>query len=173
LKEAIVSDPFFAEIKPFAGTFAPRNWAYCDGQLLPIAQNTALFSLLGATYGGDARTTFALPNLQGRAPMHPGQGPGLSMHQLGEQGGTETVALAASQLARHDHPMQADDGTDDAAPSGHALGGISMYGAPGADLPMAADAIGETGGTAPHNNMQPYLAINFIIALNGLYPSRN
>jgi len=168
-----MSEPFIAEIKPIASTFAPRNWAFCDGQLLPVPQNTALFSLIGTVYGGDGRSTFALPNLQGRAPMHPGQGPGLSPHQLGERGGSETVRLSASELATHDHPMQADGSADQADAEGHALGGAPLYGPPRADLSMALSAIDVAGGTAAHNNMQPYLAVRFVIALQGIYPSRS
>lgn len=168
-----MSEPFIAEIKLFAGNFAPRNWAFCDGQLMPIAQNTALYSLVGTTYGGDGRTTFGLPNLQGRAPMHPGQGPGLRQHQLGEQGGSETAALNENQLPRHEHPLRAAGNADRADPGGNALGAAAMYGPAGGEVAMAAEAIGHSGGNQAHNNMQPYLAINFVIALQGLFPSRS
>lgn len=172
-------DPFVAEIRIFPFNFAPRGWAFCDGQLLAISQNTALFSLLGTTYGGDGRSTFALPNLQGRVPMHPGQGPGLSLHDLGEQGGTETVSLLQAEIPSHNHTMKANSGDGTLpTPTNNVASG------PGADrdlfwykggLPnatMKADALGNTGGGQPHNNMMPYLTINFCIALQGVYPPR-
>ncbi|AUB80432.1 phage tail protein [Candidatus Thiodictyon syntrophicum] len=171
-----MSDPFIAEIRIFAGNFAPRGWALCNGQILPIAPNTALFSLLGTTYGGDGRTNFALPNLQGRAPMHPGTGPGLTARDLGETGGVETVTLTAAELAGHAHAMQGVPSANQANPdSGHGLGNAPMYQTPGALVPLAAPAVGQTGsGTpSPHNNMQPNLAMNFIIALTGIFPPRS
>jgi len=169
-----MSEPFIAEIKIFAGTFAPRSWAFCNGQLLPIAQNTALFSLVGTTYGGDGRTTFALPNLQGRAPMHPGSGPGLSPRRLGQSGGTEAVSLNETQLPAHSHTMNGIPNASQANPdASHGLGNAPMYATPGTTVAMGVDAIGATGGSQTHNNMQPYLAINYIIALQGLYPSRS
>jgi len=169
-----MSEPFIAEIRIFAGHFAPRSWAFCDGTLLPIAQNTALFSLIGTTYGGDGRTTTALPNLQGRAPMHPGRGPGLTDRRLGQRAGTETVTLTEAQMASHNHTMQAVSAAGSAAPGpGHGLGTAPMYHAPGTLVDMAADALTATGGSAPHDNMQPFLTLNFIIALQGLYPSRS
>ena len=167
-------DPFVAEIRMFAGNFAPRGWATCDGQLLPIAQNTALFSLLGTTYGGDGRTNFALPNLQGRAPMQPGQGPGLSLRYLGEQGGQEAVTLQESQMPVHNHPLAAagaaaTTGTPAASVSlAQTSAGTSIYG-PAADLQSLGTP---AGGSQPHNNMQPYLALTFIIALQGIFPPR-
>ena len=172
-----MSEPFIAEIRIFAGNFAPRNWAFCDGQLLPIAQNTALFSLIGTTYGGDGRTTTALPNLQGRAPMHPGDGPGLSQRRLGQVGGTETTTLSEAQMPQHTHQMVAVPAPgNDNLPQGNLPArpvGYNSY-APAANLTaLASGAVAAAGGSQPHNNMQPYLAINFIIALQGLYPSRS
>ncbi|PLY01014.1 MAG: phage tail protein [Desulfuromonas sp.] len=172
-----MSEPFVAEIRIFAGNFAPRSWAFCDGQLLPISQNTALFSLIGTTYGGDGRTTTALPNLQGRAPMHPGRGPGLTSHRLGERGGLETVTLTEAQMPSHNHTpraanvpatMNAPDGSTALARS---VGGNSY--APAANLvPMADGVLAPSGSSQAHNNMQPFLTLNYIIALQGLYPSR-
>lgn len=172
-----MSEPFVAEIRIFAGNFAPRGWAFCNGQLLPVSQNTALFSLIGTTYGGDGRTTTALPNLQGRAPMHPGRGPGLTSRRLGQRGGVETVTITEAQMPSHNHTAY---GTGDSAnqrdPSGHmpATGGgrgTNLYAA--ANNLGAFDRLQNTGGSQAHNNMQPYIAINFIIALVGLYPSRS
>jgi microcystin-dependent protein len=170
-----MADPFVAEIRMFAGNFAPRGWALCNGQILPIAQNTALFSLLGTTYGGDGRNTFALPNLQGRAPMQPGQGPGLSLRDLGEQGGQEVVTLLESQMPGHNHPLAAfgaaaTTGTPAASVSlAQTAAGTSIYG-PAADLQSLGTP---AGGGQPHNNMQPYLALTFIIALQGIFPPRS
>lgn len=173
-----MSDPFIAEIKIFAGNFAPRGWAFCDGQLLQISQNTALFSLVGTTYGGDGRTTFGLPDIQGRLVMGPGSGPGLTPRLLGERAGAETATLGASQLPSHTHPavgahpVPADD--DD--PQGKALAatpGANVYGAPASLVDMASDSLTTTGGTDAHSNMQPYLALHYIIALVGLFPSRS
>ena len=169
-----MSEPFIAEIRIFAGNFAPRNWAFCIGQLMPIAQNTALFSLIGTTYGGDGRTTTALPDLQGRAPMHPGRGPGLTARRLGEKAGNATVTLSEAQMPQHSHAMQAFSSAEAANPtSTRGLGTAPMYGAPGTVGPMANDTLGNTGGGAAHNNLQPCLGINFVIALVGLYPSRS
>lgn len=172
-----MSEPFIAEIRIFAGNFAPRGWAFCNGQLLPIAQNTALFSLIGTVYGGDGRTTTALPNLQGRAPMHPGTGPGLLQRRLGQSGGTETAALTESQIPDHTHAMAASaNPAESPDPSGNALGrsvGGSIYGPDTNRLPLADAAAADEGGGEAHNNMQPFLAINYIIALVGLYPPRS
>jgi microcystin-dependent protein len=170
-----MSEPFIAEVRIFAGNFAPRGWAFCDGQLLPIAQNTALFSLIGTTYGGDGRTTTALPNLQGRAPMHPGRGPGLTSRRLGERLGVETVTLSESQLPSHTHGVNSFGTPDSATPAGDkGIGAAPIYGdAAGTKVNMAANAVGSVGGGQAHNNMQPYLGLNFIIALQGLYPSRS
>ena len=170
-----MSDPYIGEIKIFAGNFAPRGWAFCNGQLLPIAQNTALFSLIGTTYGGDGRTTTALPNLQGRVPMHPGRGPGLTARRLGQRGGSETATLAESQMAGHNHELPAiDNRAYQANPEGgQFLGAAEMYAPAGVTTPMASQALGDTGGSQPHNNLQSFLVMNFIIALVGLYPSRS
>lgn len=173
-----MSEPFIAEIRIFAGNFAPRGWAFCNGQLLPVAQNTALFSLIGTTYGGDGRTTTALPNLQGRAPMHPGRGPGLTARRLGEKGGIETVTLSEAQMPNHIHALMAnpqpgnrpDPGGDRAYAR---TTGAAPYGAAANLTGMATQALLPAGRSQAHNNMQPFLAINYIIALVGLYPSRS
>ncbi|HYN14460.1 MAG TPA: tail fiber protein [Terriglobales bacterium] len=178
-----MANPFVAEIRMFAGNFAPTGWALCNGQLMPISQNTALFSLLGTTYGGDGKSNFALPNLQGSAPMHPGQGPGLSLHDLGESGGTETVTLLQTEIPAHSHSANCLNGT--AGDSNNPIlwaktAGASRqqpppnYATTGpASVPMNPQAIGVTGGNLPHNNMSPYLAVSFIIALQGVYPPRS
>jgi microcystin-dependent protein len=175
IEEAKMSEPFVAEIRIFAGNFAPRGWAFCNGQLLPIAQNTALFSLIGTTYGGDGRTTTALPNLQGRAPMHPGRGPGLRDRRLGENGGFNTVTLTEAQLPAHNHALQGTNApaqlTDPSSARPARSPDEDAYGS-GTTVQMSASAIQNTGGSQPHNNEQPFLVINFIIALVGLYPSR-
>ena len=173
-------DPFVAEIRIFPFNFAPKGWAWCDGQLLPISQNTALFSLLGTTYGGDGKSTFALPDLQGRAPMHPGQGPGLSLHDLGETGGSETVTLLESEIPAHSHALNASQGdgserTPNAGGTGQLLAtgvGISQYQAPGAQTNLNDAVVAPAGGDQPHNNMQPYLTFYFNIALQGVFPPR-
>lgn len=170
-----MSEPFIAEIRIFAGNFAPRSWAFCNGQLLPVSQNTALFSLIGTTYGGDGRSTTALPNLQGRVPMHPGRGPGLTSRRLGQRGGTEMVTLSEAQMPNHTHTLygsEEDVGATD--PQGHYFGaGVQMYGGTSNQVSMADQALPSTGGSQPHNNLQPFIAMNFIIALQGLYPSRS
>jgi microcystin-dependent protein len=173
-----MSEPFIAEIRIFAGNFAPRGWAFCNGQLLPIAQNTALFSLIGTTYGGDGRTTTALPNLQGRAPMHPGRGPGLTERRLGQRGGVETVTLSEAQMPNHAHQMTASPNPGEAPGpgTGNALArsvGASAYAPANNLVSFAAETMPNAGGSQSHNNMQPFLAINFVIALVGLYPSRS
>lgn len=172
-----MADPFVAEIRIFPFNFAPKGWAFCNGQLLPISQNTALFSLLGTTYGGDGKSTFSLPDMQGNAPMHPGQGPGLSQHFLGEAGGTETVTLLESEMPTHSHSLMAsvqEAGSrlpaNETFASG--VGGIAQYAAPGALTPLSPSAVTPSGGSAPHNNMQPYLTLNFNIALQGVFPPR-
>jgi microcystin-dependent protein len=172
-----MADPFVAEIRIFPFNFAPRGWAWCDGQLLPLSQNTALFSLLGTTYGGDGKSTFALPDLQGRAPMHPGQGPGLSLHDLGETGGSETVTLLESEIPAHTHTLRASsDPANSRNPDGRALartvGGFA-YGSPASLVPLAPEAVTPAGGGQPHNNMQPYLTFYFCIALQGVFPPRS
>jgi len=170
-------DPFVAEIRIFPFNFAPKGWAFCDGQLLPLSQNTALFSLLGTTYGGDGKSNFALPDMQGNAPMHPGQGPGLSLHDLGETGGSETVSLLESEIPSHSHNVTASsqDGTDNHPVNNYpAQGvGINLYVNAGTTpVNMNDNALSPAGGDQPHNNMQPYLTLNFCIALQGVYPPR-
>lgn len=169
-----MSEPFIAEIRIFAGNFAPRGWAFCDGQTLPIAQNTALFALLGTTYGGDGRTNFAVPNLQGRAPMHPGQGPGLTSRRLGELVGADTVTLTESELPSHNHPLNATSvEADQDRPIVHrpaTADGDLVYGT-GTETAMLPT--NPSGGSQAHNNVQPYLAVYYIIALVGLFPSRS
>jgi microcystin-dependent protein len=172
-----MADPFVAEIRIFPFNFAPKGWAFCDGQLLPISQNTALFSLLGTTYGGDGKSTFALPNLQGNVPMHPGQGPGLSLHDLGETGGSETVTLLESEIPSHSHALEASqgDGYSQSPAAEHlasGVGGIANFAAPGNLTQLGPQAIAPAGGDQPHNNMQPYLTLNFCIAMQGVYPPR-
>ena len=159
----------------FAGNFAPRNWATCDGQILSISQNTALFSLLGTTYGGDGKSNFALPDLQGRVPMHPGQGPGLSLHDLGEQGGSETVTLLESEIPSHSHALRGspDDADVRIPTAARTLAKSVMYASGAPNTPLADQALAPAGGDQPHNNMMPYLVLNFIIALQGIFPSQN
>ena len=173
-----MADPFVAEIRIFPFNFAPKGWAWCDGQLLPLSQNTALFSLLGTTYGGNGKSNFALPDLQGRAPMHPGQGPGLSLHDLGETGGSETVTLLESEMPAHAHSLNAvggfngtnNDPTNGVPAKGDA--GLLPYTPAGATLFMAPEAIAPAGGDQPHNNLMPYLTYYFSIALQGVFPPR-
>jgi len=171
-----MADPFVAEIRIFPFNFAPKGWAFCDGQLLPLSQNTALFSLLGTTYGGDGKSNFALPNMQGNAPMHPGQGPGLSLHDLGETGGSETVSLLESEIPFHSHAANASgaDGTT-GIPSANLVAngvGVNMYTPTLTATMLNPNALAPAGGDQPHNNMQPYLTLNFCIALQGVFPPR-
>jgi microcystin-dependent protein len=172
-----MADPFVAEIRIFPFNFAPRGWAWCDGQLLPLSQNTALFSLLGTTYGGNGKSNFALPDLQGRAPMHPGQGPGLSLHDLGETGGSETVTLLESEIPAHSHgtSVSAADGTSQ-SPAGQKLAtgiGIGQYAPSNGPLTqLSPNTLAPAGGDQPHNNLQPYLTFYFCIALQGVFPPR-
>ncbi|MFZ6026723.1 MAG: phage tail protein [Chloroflexota bacterium] len=174
-----MADPFVAEIRIFPFNFAPRGWAFCDGQIMPISQNTALFSLLGTTYGGDGRSNFALPDLQGRAPMHPGQGPGLSLHDIGETGGTETVTLLTSEIPAHSHTLSAVNRLPDTRTplAGVALArskGGNAYQAATTNLAvMNAEALATAGNGTPHNNMMPYLTFSFCIALQGIFPPRS
>jgi microcystin-dependent protein len=169
-------DPFVAEIRIFPFNFAPKGWAFCDGQILPLSQNTALFSLLGTTYGGDGKSNFALPNMQGNAPMHPGQGPGLSLHDLGETGGSDTVSLLESEIPSHSHGLiaSAADGIAGQPTSRLWAQGVAIqiWSVGSASTPMADSALAPAGGDQPHNNMQPYLTLNFCIALQGVYPPR-
>ncbi len=168
-----MSDPFLAEIRVVSFNFAPKGWALCNGQLLPINQNQALFALLGTTYGGDGRVNFALPNLQGRIPVHVGTLP------LGSTGGQTAVALTASQMPAHQHSLLASaDLANSTSPAGNVLGakgrgGRDVYAAPADLTPLASQAISTAGGSQPHNNMQPYLVLNFTIALQGIFPSQN
>jgi microcystin-dependent protein len=175
-----MSEPFIAEIRIFAGNFAPRDWAFCDGQILPIANNTALFSIIGTTYGGDGRTTMALPDMRGRAPMEQGHGPGLTPRQIGEQVGTTDVTLTEAEIPDHTHTIRAK-----AAMGGTATPGpsVSLAGASFGDrlyqndtdtnlVGMSPAAITPSGGNQAHSNLQPFLVVNFIIALFGFFPSR-
>lgn len=172
-----MSEPFVGEIRMFGFGFAPQGWALCNGQLLPISQNQALFSLLGTTYGGDGRTTFALPDMQSRVPVCQGQGPGLSSYAEGQAGGAETVTLAAAQMPGHTHPVKASSsaaGSDQ--PGGRALARSASHiytAEPDTNTVLNADMLGGTGGGQPHGNIQPYLAVNFCIALTGIFPPRN
>jgi len=184
-----MSDQFVAEIRIFPFNFPPTGWAFCNGQLMPITQNTALFSLLGTTYGGDGKSTFALPDMQDCAPMQPGQGQGLSQRFLGEMSGAESITLLQSEIPIHTHTFQAsnnDANPDDASPigqmpakgiwdTGSDAGVIAYYAGNNPVPPLANMAIQElsvTGGGLPHNNMQPYLTLNFCIALQGIFPAR-
>jgi len=181
-----MSNPFLAEIRMFTGNFAPTGWAQCNGQLIPISQNTALFSLLGTTYGGDGKSNFALPNLQGCAPMHPGQGPGLSLHDLGETGGEQTVTLLQTEIPVHSHApgCVTSAAGDQNSPGPTTVWGLTAgasrqqapanYATQGTPaVQMNASAIGPAGGSLPHNNMSPFLAVTFIIALQGVFPARS
>lgn len=175
-----MSDPFIGEIRMFAGTFAPYGWALCNGQVMPIQQNTALFSLLGATYGGDGMRTFALPDLQGRSPIGSGDGPGLSSMPLGSEVGAETVTLSMPELPAHTHAAVGTaaigtTGNPSAARWAQSRRGRAveaMYGTSGS-TPMASSAVGGTGGGQPHDNLAPYQTVTFIIALQGIFPARS
>jgi microcystin-dependent protein len=173
-----MADPFVAEIRIFGFNFAPTGWAQCNGQLLPISQNTALFSLLGTFYGGDGKSTFALPDLQGNAPVHQGQGPGLSEYFLGQSGGSDYVTLLQTEMPIHQHALRADtqDPADVSIPSTTASfassGGGTLYQS-SANVQLSPEALARTGGSFPHNNMQPYLTLNFCIALQGIFPPRS
>ena len=174
-------DPFLGEIRMFAGNFAPRGWALCDGQLLQISQNSALFSLLGTTYGGDGRTTFALPDLRGRVPVHAGTGPGLSPKTLGQKGGSETVVLTVNEMPVHTHTAVLIADTTIAItdrPEGALLArnaaATPVYGENATTtMNTAAVRVNNAGGSQAHPNMQPFITVNYIIALQGIFPSRN
>jgi microcystin-dependent protein len=179
-----MSAPFIGEIRAFGFNFAPKTWAMCNGQLLQISQNAALFSLLGTQYGGNGVQTFGLPDLRGRAAMNQGQGPGLSNYVIGEQIGTETVTLVSTEMPQHNHLWAANNAAGDtAAPINNFLAGaivptnnvpVPTYAAPGgATVPLAAAMLGLTGNNQPHQNMQPYLVVTYCIALSGIFPSRN
>lgn len=174
-----MADPFVAEIRIFGFNFPPTGWAFCNGQLLPISQNTALFSLIGTFYGGDGKSTFALPNLQGSAPIHQGQGSGLSQYDIGQNGGSATVTLATSETPVHTHSLNAssDPGDLPAPAPDRSLAGSQpfIYKQPLAAAPpepLASQAVGVTGGSQPHNNMMPFLTLNYCIALQGVFPQR-
>lgn len=169
-----MADPFVAEIRMFGFNFAPKGWAFCAGQLLPISQNTALFSLLGTTYGGDGKSTFALPDMQGNAPIHPGQGQGLSLYDLGQQGGSQFITLLQSEMPVHTHQFVASEEVVNAnEPGDNFFGaGETRYIAPPAAQQLAFQAITVAGSSLPHNNLMPYLTVNFCIALQGVFPAR-
>ena len=174
-----MADPFVAEIRIFPFNFAPTGWAFCDGQILPISQNTALFSLLGTVYGGDGKSTFALPNLQGSAAMHPGQGQGLSLRDLGEIGGSSSVTLLQSEMPAHTHAFGV---TDENGTQGSLTETVVLASSAGGQMyqtntnanlvQLAPQALAVAGGSLPHNNMQPYLTLNYCIALQGVFPAR-
>jgi microcystin-dependent protein len=178
-----MSDPFVGEIRIFGFNFPPSGWALCNGQILPISQNTALFSLLGTNYGGDGKSNFALPNLQGSAPLQEGQGPGLSDYFLGQTGGAPTVTLLTNQIPSHNHVAGCANGVAGTlttpagnvwAPARVGRQAENRYSAsPGTSPLMAAQAVGPAGNSFPHNNMPPYLAVNFCIALQGIFPARS
>lgn len=166
-------DPILGTIILFAGNFAPRGWLFCDGSLLSIAQNTALFSLLGTTYGGNGQTTFALPDLRGRVPMQQGSGPGLTPRTLGEQVGAENVTLLSMNLPAHTHTLLVSSNTaNDDIPEGQALASGQFYDPSAPSVPLHPATVTPAGGSQPVNNMQPSLALNYIIAAEGIYPSR-
>lgn len=172
-----MSEPFIGEIRMFGGNFAPRSWAKCDGQLLSVSQNDALFSLLGTIYGGDGRTTFGLPDMRGRLPTQQGSGPGLTTRNLGSKFGSETVALTTNQLPSHTHTLRATtDAADTNVPSGSTLatGPVSLYtSASTTPVAMASSSAGNTGSSIAHSNIMPFQVVTFIICLIGLYPSRH
>lgn len=174
-----MADPFLAEIVMFGSNFAPRGWALTDGQLLPISSNSALFSLLGTIYGGDGRTSFALPDLRGRSPMHPGNGAGLSPRQLGQRGGSEQFTITNSNMPSHSHSMHAETGVGNSPDPSNNMLALSVAGNTyrpynaNADKTMASQAIGHTGGGQSIFKQSPFLAVNFIIAMQGIFPSRS
>jgi len=161
------------EIRLFAGNFAPRAWALCDGQLLSIASNTALFSILGTTYGGDGRSTFGLPDLRGRAPIHAGHGPGLSDHRLGAKGGQEQVTLTVNQLPNHNHPLTVSGDPPSTKHPTEGFAAVGEYYDRTGNAVGPANSIGKTGGNQPVSVVQPFLALNYIICLQGIFPSRS
>ncbi len=172
-----MSEPFVGEIRMFAGNFAPRGWAFCDGQLLAVSQNDALFSLLGTIYGGDGRTTFGLPDVRGRIPIHAGSGPGLSPRRLGAKAGEENVTLTVNQLPSHTHQLKAtNDVANEIGPSSTRVTGqtgtFDLYQSAAPAAAMSTASITSIGGSRSHTNLQPFLCIHFIIALFGIYPSR-
>jgi len=173
-----VSEPFLAEVRIVGFNFAPRGWAFCDGQILPISQNQSLYSLLGTTYGGDGRTSFALPDLRGRTPIHVGRSNGGDDHREGQKGGEETHTLSAAEMPNHDHVARATSANaTENNPQGNVLGqALNLYVPANVNptlQPLASATVTNTGGGQAHDNMQPYLALNYCIALQGLFPSRN
>ncbi len=173
-----MSEPFVGEIRIFAGNFAPRGWAFCDGQLLAVSQNDALFSLFGTIYGGDGRTTFGLPDMRGRIPVHAGQGPGLSNRRLGSKGGEENVTLTVNQLPSHTHTMKAsqDPATETNPASNVTASDLAVqayFSNPPTTAGLSSDAVTAVGGSRSHTNLQPFLCVNFIVALVGIFPSRH
>lgn len=174
-----MSEPFIGEVRMFAGSFAPQGWALCDGALLSIAQNQALFSLLGTSFGGNGQTNFALPDLRGRVPIHTGQGPGLSSYSLGQAGGSENVTLQTGQIPAHNHSLNANTlPANQKGPAGNALaaepsGVTALYSDAGVNAAMNPQSVGNAGGGQPHANIQPFLTLTFIIALQGIYPARS
>lgn len=171
-----MADPFVAEVRIFPFNFPPTGWAFCDGQILPLSQNTALFSLLGTMYGGNGKSTFALPDLQGRSPMHQGQGPGLSDRFIGETGGSETVTLLESEIPAHTHTLNAVNDSGLQSTPGNAVAARANFykinPAGNTLVNMSVNAVGPVGSSFPHNNLQPYLTVNFCIALQGVFPPR-
>jgi microcystin-dependent protein len=171
-----MSEPFIGEIRMFAGNFAPRSWALCNGQLLAVSQNEALFSLFGTLYGGDGRTTFGLPDLRGRIPVHQGQGPGLSARPIGQKSGAVTHTLSVNELPPHGHVLSASTSpAGDQDPAGNVTAtstSTNLYG-DNAARTMRTDAVANTGGSQAHANVMPFLCVNFIVALFGIFPSRN
>lgn len=171
-------DPFLGEIRIVTFNFAPRGWAFCDGQLLSISQNTALFALLGTTYGGNGTTIFALPNLQNRVPVHRGQGLGLTLRHPGEMGDTQTATLTSAQMPAHGHQAMGCTGGGAVSPENKVWGRLAgrtpppLYSSAYPNVTMSPTVLGVTGSSLPHNNMQPYLALNFVIALQGIFPLR-
>lgn len=172
-------DYYLGQVQAFAFNFAPIGWAKCEGQLLPISQNQALFSLLGTTYGGDGRSTFALPDLRGRVPLNQGQGPGLSNYLIGQSSGSETVTLTVSQMPAHNHLVTCSTNVGNvgspanAIPGAENVAGADIWSNAAPNATMNPQMIGASGGSQPHNNMQPYLAINWCIAMQGIFPARS
>jgi len=171
-----MGQPYIGEIRMFGGNFAPAGWARCDGQMMPIVENDTLFNLIGTTYGGDGQETFGLPNLQSRVPIHTGTGPGGTTYQLGEMAGTESVPLTTQQIPIHNHALIASqDAADESAPAGKVVAHPSLVTLYIENVPsdaMAANAVSAAGGSQPHENMQPFLCVNFIISLYGVFPTQ-
>lgn len=169
-----MAQPYVGEIRIFAGNFAPAGWMFCEGQLLPISENETLFQLIGTTYGGDGQSTFALPDIRGRLPIHQGQGTG-SAYIMGQSGGAEEVTLTTQQIPAHNHPLLASADPGGAiTPAGNTLGAgasVQVYRPIGANVPANAGSVGPAGGSQPHTNFQPYICMNYIISLFGIFPS--